>query len=83
MRGGSTATPTQPHLANVAVALGRTTVAPNPSPDAVTAVEVPVEVGTGLRQAVQRWQWTAAGRPISGVDEDLPSASYAGLYTKC
>jgi len=42
-------------LANVAVALGRKTVAPNPSPDAVTAVEVPVEVGTGLRQAVQRW----------------------------
>ncbi len=53
----------------------------NPSPDAVTAVEVPVEVGTGLRQAVQRWHGLPLAVRSSGVDEDLPSASYAGLYT--
>jgi phosphohistidine swiveling domain-containing protein len=54
---------------------------PNPSPDAVRAVEVPVEVATALRQTVQRWHGLPLAVRSSGVDEDLPSASYAGLYT--
>jgi rifampicin phosphotransferase len=62
-------------------ALADAGLTPNPSPDAVTAVEVPVEVGTGLRQAVQRWHGLPLAVRSSGIDEDLPSASYAGLYT--
>lgn len=54
---------------------------PNPSPDAVRAVEVPVEVATALRHTVQRWHGLPLAVRSSGVDEDLPSASYAGLYT--
>ena len=51
------------------------------SAETVAVIDVPAEIATGLRGALQRWQ----GRPLavrsSGVDEDLTGASYAGLYT--
>jgi phosphohistidine swiveling domain-containing protein len=50
--------------------------------DAVAAIEVPAQIQAALREAVQRW---GEGTPLavrsSGVNEDLASASYAGLYS--
>jgi phosphoenolpyruvate synthase/pyruvate phosphate dikinase len=50
--------------------------------DAVAAIEVPAQIEAALREAVRRW---GEGTPLavrsSGVNEDLPSASYAGLYS--
>jgi rifampicin phosphotransferase len=52
------------------------------SADAVAAIEVPAQIEAALREAIRRW---GDGTPLavrsSGVDEDLASASYAGLYS--
>jgi len=50
--------------------------------DAVAAIEVPAQIEAALREAVRRW---GEGTPLavrsSGINEDLASASYAGLYS--
>jgi rifampicin phosphotransferase len=50
--------------------------------DAVAAIEVPAQIEAAMHEAVRRW---GDGTPLavrsSGVNEDLASASYAGLYS--
>jgi rifampicin phosphotransferase len=49
--------------------------------DAVAALEIPAAITSGLRAAVQRWHGAPLAVRSSGVEEDLASTSYAGLYT--
>jgi rifampicin phosphotransferase len=49
--------------------------------DAVAAIEVPAAITSGLRAAVRRWHGAPLAVRSSGVEEDLASTSYAGLYT--
>jgi phosphohistidine swiveling domain-containing protein len=51
------------------------------SAEAVAAIDVPAEIAAGLREAVRRWPGTPLAVRSSGTEEDLASASYAGLYT--
>jgi len=51
------------------------------SAEAVAAIDVPAEIAAGLREAVRRWSGTPLAVRSSGTEEDLASASYAGLYT--
>jgi rifampicin phosphotransferase len=49
--------------------------------DAVATIEVPPAITSGLRAAVRRWHGAPLAVRSSGVEEDLASTSYAGLYT--
>src|SRR6476619_6396075 len=62
-------------------ALDQAGLSPAASAQAVAAIDVPVEVGAAVREAVRRWGDTPLAVRSSGAAEDLPSASYAGLYT--
>ncbi len=62
-------------------ALDQAGLSPAASAEAVAAIDVPVEVGAAMREAVRRWGDTPLAVRSSGAAEDLPSASYAGLYT--
>ena len=53
----------------------------NASAEAVAAMDVPAEIAAGLRQAVRQWRGAPLAVRSSGADEDLASASYAGLYS--
>ncbi len=53
----------------------------NASVEAVAAIDLPMEIATGLRKAVRQWQGTRLAVRSSGRDEDLGTASFAGLYT--
>jgi phosphohistidine swiveling domain-containing protein len=62
-------------------ALAAAGLAADASADAVAGMDVPAEIAAGLREAVRRWDGTPLAVRSSGADEDLASASYAGLYT--
>jgi rifampicin phosphotransferase len=49
--------------------------------DAVAAIKIPAAITSGLRAAVRRWHGVPLAVRSSGVEEDLASTSYAGLYT--
>jgi pyruvate,water dikinase len=62
-------------------ALAAAGLAADASADAVAAIDLPAEIAAGLLEAVRRWGGTPLAVRSSGADEDLASASYAGLYT--
>lgn len=51
------------------------------SEEAVAGLDVPEVIAVALGAAVRRWDGLPLAVRSSGVDEDLASASYAGLYT--
>jgi rifampicin phosphotransferase len=62
-------------------ALAEACLPANASAKAVAAIDVPAEIAAGLLVAVRRWRGAPLAVRSSAADEDLASASYAGLYT--
>jgi len=56
------------------------TLAPGASPGQVTGAPLPPDVAEAVREAVERLGDVPLAVRSSGVAEDLPSASFAGLY---